>query len=233
MDHIYPLPRIDETIASLHTAKIYTKFNVMWGFKNIFLDKDSQKYAAIISEYGVHKPEPMTSCHSWFAVYQAFDNPHHVCLGDKSYILAPGTGQVILQVKLRDGEERLMMLCDVYYVPNLDGSLLSISHLTRHKYQITFDTARFEINDPQGQLVAQGIESQGLFIVKALAYVEHAYNITVHHPSKIHNPTPLTLAARVCESYADLTTWHWQLGHANHNAICYLAKSGLVKGMRL
>ena len=81
--------------------------------------------------------------------------------------------------------------------------------------------------------VAQGIESQGLFIVEALAYVKHAYNITVHHPSEIHNPTPLALAARVHESYADLTTWHWQLGHANHNAICYLAKSGLVKGMRL
>ena len=56
---IYPLPRIDETISCLKKAKIYSKYDVMWGYKRILMDPESQHYAAIICEFGVYKPTVM------------------------------------------------------------------------------------------------------------------------------------------------------------------------------
>ena len=56
---IYPLPRIDETISRLKKAKIYSKYDVMWGYKRILMDPKSQHYAAIICEFGVYKPTVM------------------------------------------------------------------------------------------------------------------------------------------------------------------------------
>ena len=56
---IYPLPRIDETISHLKKAKIYSKYDVMWGYKRILMDPESQHYVAIICEFGVYKPTVM------------------------------------------------------------------------------------------------------------------------------------------------------------------------------
>ena len=56
---IYPLPRIDEMVSCLKKARIYLKYDVMWGYKRILMDPDSQHYAAIICKFGVYKPTIM------------------------------------------------------------------------------------------------------------------------------------------------------------------------------
>ena len=56
---IYPLLRINETITCLWDSEIFSKFDVMWGYKRILMDPASQHYAALICKFRVFKPTIM------------------------------------------------------------------------------------------------------------------------------------------------------------------------------
>jgi hypothetical protein len=71
--------------------------------------------------------EPVSSRRDWYVAYHPFDKPSRVYLGDKRYIHAYGKGQIVLDVNLGSDNRQLATLQDVYYVPRLDGNLLSVA----------------------------------------------------------------------------------------------------------
>ena len=72
----------------------------------------------------------------------------------------------------------------MYYVPDLNGNLLSVFYLVNCKYHIHFLLQNtwfaVEINDPDGCIIAYGHEENGLFIFDGTTCLpkEHA-NVTI------------------------------------------------------
>ena len=62
----------------------------------------------------------------------------------------------------------IYLVQNVYYIPDLNGNLLSVSYLVNHKYHVHFllwnTQPAVEINDPDGHVIAYGHEENGLFI---------------------------------------------------------------------
>ena len=75
----------------------------------------------------------MSSQQRWFIIYEKLLEPHCVCSGNKYSILAIGTSQIQFTVTVGDYDSEYI-LSDIYYIPNLNGNLLSVSTLN-HKYE--------------------------------------------------------------------------------------------------
>jgi len=51
----YPLPNINTMLAKLKEAKVYSKFDLAYGYYQIPMDPESQKYTAFICEFGLYE----------------------------------------------------------------------------------------------------------------------------------------------------------------------------------
>ena len=69
----------------------------------------------------------MTCECSWFMTFHPLVPPQPMTVGDGRSISATGIGRICLDVNIGDGETRETILQDVYYIPKLDGNLLSVS----------------------------------------------------------------------------------------------------------
>ena len=72
----------------------------------------------------------------------------------------------------------------MYYIPDLNGNLLSVSYLVNRKYHIYFllwnTRPAVKINDPDGHVIAYGYEENGLFIFDGTTCLpEECANITI------------------------------------------------------
>ena len=80
---------------------------------------------------------PMSSQWDWFISFKELKHPKHVWLSDEHYIHAMGIGSISLHLK-QDGKLEKAIVPGVYYVPDLEGNLLSVSHFVRRGYSINF-----------------------------------------------------------------------------------------------
>ena len=55
----YPLPLISELIAQVQNVKLFTKFNIRWGYNNICIKKGDKHKAAFIMNQGLFEPTVM------------------------------------------------------------------------------------------------------------------------------------------------------------------------------
>jgi len=55
-------------------------------------------------------------------------------MGDERYIYTVGVGQVKIMMR----QKAIYLVQNVYYVPDLNGNLLSVSYLVNCKYHIHF-----------------------------------------------------------------------------------------------
>ena len=62
----------------------------------------------------------------------------------------------------------IYLVQNMYYVPDLNGNLLSVSYLVNCKYHVHFllwnTQSAIEINNPDGHVIAYGYEENDLFI---------------------------------------------------------------------
>jgi len=72
----------------------------------------------------------MSCQHKWFTTYHRLVPPQSVTVGNGMSIPAVGIGCIHVNLKLDSGCTSTTVIRDVYYVPNLDGNLLSISYLS-------------------------------------------------------------------------------------------------------
>jgi hypothetical protein len=62
--------------------------------------------------------------------------PHPVIIGDGRSTSATGIGRVCVDVDIGEGKWLETILQDIYYVPKLDGNLLSVLHLTNKGFDV-------------------------------------------------------------------------------------------------
>ena len=178
----------------------------------------------------------MTSNCEWLENYRKLSKPKKVCMGDERYIYAVGIGQV----KITMHQKAIYLVQNVYYVPDLNGNLLSVSYLVNHKYHVHFllrnTRPAVEINDPDGYVIAYGHEENGLFIFDGTTCLpEECANITILSNLKLVNDS---VEEKMDEppqkkSTGSLTTWHKCLGHIAKATVKKLSKKQMVKGMEI
>ena len=101
-------------------------------------------------------------------------------MGDKRYIYTVGVGQV----KIAMHRKAIYLVQNMYYVPDLNSNLLSVSYLVNCKYYVYFllQNTQFavEINNPDGHVIAYSHKENGLFIFNSTTYLpEECTNITI------------------------------------------------------
>ncbi|KAF8165676.1 hypothetical protein B0H34DRAFT_648843, partial [Crassisporium funariophilum] len=110
----------------------------------------------------------MSSNRRWFHTFTELSSPKRVWLGDESFILATGIGQIFIDLHLPGGKSVTSCLTDVYFVPELHGNLLSVMRLNKSKYSVQFTAeARCEIYDRSNKLCGIAKPHDNLFIMES------------------------------------------------------------------
>ncbi len=185
----------------------------------------------------------MSSNRRWFHTFRELDTPKNVWLGDESFILATGIGQIFVDLHLPGGKMVTTCLTDVYYVPELHGNLLSVMRLNKSKYYVQFTPdVRCEIYDQSRELCGIAKPVENLYVLDSSPITrEHAYICTA--PSNLGSadsdldpssePQLSAFMAKEKTSKASLSTWHRRLGHAMLDSVRKLFKKKMVKGMEI
>jgi hypothetical protein len=56
---VYPIPRIEQILESLHGKELFTVFDVRMGYNNVLIKKEDQWKAAFKTPYGLYQPKVM------------------------------------------------------------------------------------------------------------------------------------------------------------------------------
>ena len=170
----------------------------------------------------------------WFMTYRWLVPPQSVTVGNGTYIPAVGIGRIRINLKLDGGHIATTIIRDVYYVPDLDGNLLSVSYLAEFNLEVTFGCDSCRILDGN-QVVGKGYKQNSLYLLAATPCLEDQTAYVVNGPSSSLDPElPLmALTSRKTSSEADLDIWHRRLGHVNVQSILKLLKKGMVDGMAI
>lgn len=128
-----------------------------------------------------------------------------VKIGNGAYLEGKGKGTVAIQ-----SHTGLKLISDVLYVPEIDQNLLSVAQLLENSYKVLFEDLHCQIKDPEGKEVCK-VQMKDKRFVLDLMNLEHA---AVH--KEVSNNTIL---------------WHKRLGHFHHDALIFMKKNNLAKGL--
>ncbi|THH04746.1 hypothetical protein EW146_g10095, partial [Bondarzewia mesenterica] len=181
----------------------------------------------------------MSSKRNWFSTYRELETLRKVWLGDNSYIVATGVGQILTEMCANDRWSRVL-LQDVLHVLDLHGNLLSVPQLAQRRARVQFINDKCEILDQNGVLTCEGHREDNLYIVKCRtitserAYLTHT-TAPCDDPSSGDDsePNSSALIARTKVSKADVQTWHRHLGHISIESVLRMIKKGMVRGMSI
>ena len=157
-------------------------------------------------------------------------------MGDKKYIYAVGVGQV----KIAMCWKTIYLVQNIYYVPDLNSNLLSVSYLVNRKYHVHFllwnTWPAVEIDDPDGCVIAYSHEENSLFIFDSTTYLsKECANVTILSNLKSVNDSveEKTDEPLQKKSTGSLTMWHKHLGHVAKATVKKLFKKQMVKGIEI
>ena len=87
-------------------------------------------------------------------------------MGNNHKLFAIGKGTVHIRTQAQ-GQERIGMLTEVYYVPGLKLSLASVSKMIRENHSVIFDKAGCRIKNQAGQEIMTASKQGNLFRLDA------------------------------------------------------------------
>ena len=176
----------------------------------------------------------MSCQHKWFTMYRQLVPPQSVTVGNGTSIPTIGIGCVSINLKLDGDHTAVTVIRDVYFMPNLDGNLLSVSCLANFNLEVVFSRDSCLILDGS-QLVGKGYKRNSLYMLAAKPCLENQTAYVINGPSSSLDPElPLTaLATQKTTSEADIDIWHRRLGHVNVQSILKLLRKGMVDGMAI
>ena len=147
-----------------------------------------------------------------FLEFHSSERPQHVTLGDGHSLSAIGTGNVSLELVLRNGKTRQCQLYNVLYVPKLSYNLLSVSKVTEAGKRVEFQSTDCQIVDQEGKMVAVGIRKGSLYYLSCRQ----------KRVDQVHM-SDAKLNGRSKEF-----VWHQRFGHLNEKSLHTLANQQLV-----
>src|SRR5258708_11814114 len=180
----------------------------------------------LIAQNGLSTPEPPHLCGNcdWFTSYHKLDTPREVILGNKQKILAPGIGQI--KVNLGVGKSsQLTTIHDVLYCPSISHNLLSVPQLTSIGAHTQFANKSCHIYSSSKRLIAIAELEDSLYRLPVTVVANEKAYITV-----VGTPDSANVAHSITAS-ASLDVWHARLGHISMDSILKMLQGGMVKGM--
>jgi hypothetical protein len=126
---------------------------------------------------------------------------------DDSMVFIEGVGTVLYECK--NVEHRT--LTNVYYIPRLRTSIISIGQLDEYGYEIGIKGGVLSLRDEEKRLLA-GIHCSPGRLYKLQLQIAH----------------PVCLAAHTSENS---WCWHARFGHVNFTSLKKMASDGLVRGL--
>jgi len=147
------------------------------------------------------------------SLFNKIDKQHkgEVLLANGQKIQTTGIGDILLQCTNPSGKEHLAKLCDVLYVPQLKGNLISVNKLVNKGLEVHFKGKQCNIIK-DGKTVASAEENKGLFQMKTLESVQKVTQ--VYKAECIH-------------------VWHNRMGHRDPQAIKNLEKQDRASGINI
>ena len=179
----------------------------------------------------------MSCNHNWFYSFFTLTRPIQVTLGDISCINATGMG--CIPVCMRANRQwNNAVLQDVLFVPELNGNLLLVAHLTECEANIRFTGTKCQLYTQSGHLTCSGQLQGKLYIMDMRTVVPetaHIANIE-SFPEEGDDLPPAAetaLVARSSSSKADVEIWLCWLGHLSTDTVVCMVKNRMVKGTEI
>jgi len=178
------------------------------------------------------------SCNrEWFYSFTTLARPIRVTLGDDSTIHATGVGRIPVRMRA-NGHWSNAVLQDVLFVPELNGNLLSVAHLTQRGADIRFTGEGCQLYTQTGQLTCSGQLRGKLYVMDMRTVVpERAHVAPIEAFPAEGEDFPVAaetaLVARSSTSKADVDTWHRRLAHLSVDTVMRMVRKGMVKGMEI
>ena len=129
----------------------------------------------------------MSCQRKWFTTYCQLVPFQSVTVGNGMSIPAVGIGRIHVNLKLDGGHTSTTVIRDIYYVPNLDRNLLSVSYLAKFNLEVTFGHDSCRILDGN-QMVGKGYKWNSLYLLAATPSLEDQTTYVVHSPLTSLNP---------------------------------------------
>ncbi|BBN03761.1 hypothetical protein Mp_2g26190 [Marchantia polymorpha subsp. ruderalis] len=130
-----------------------------------------------------------------------------VSFGDNSVVDIKGRGTVLITV--RGGEHRA--LTDVYFIPRLKTSIVSLGQLDENGYPSSIRDDYMSLWDRQDRLLAN-VTRSAYRLYKVVLQVAQPVCLSVRHGDGAWR-------------------WHERLGHQNFGALKTMARTGLLRGL--
>lgn len=124
-----------------------------------------------------------------------------------------GVGDIITNVKLRNGSTNCVKLCDVMHVPDFRNNLLSVSQITKNGYKVTFHENHAEVERKDGKIVLTAERKNELYLVYDSAQQEALFTTN--------------------NSDDSLRRWHERYGHLNVSDLKKLYNNNMVTGINI
>lgn len=121
-----------------------------------------------------------------------------IFMANQSYALVTGKGDITVDV-MANGKKMRQLIKDVYYIENLNKTLVSVPVMTAKGLKINFTGSKCKISNPNGELLAEAYLSDGL------------YNLTPNLDS-------VNIAHGVSKNYSDMI-WHHRFGHVPSDSL--------------
>lgn len=111
---------------------------------------------------------------------------------------------------------------------------MSVSHLTKCSFSVSFSQDQCKITNPSGSLTVKGEKHDSLFILCASSHAAECSYLVHAMEEPDNNPTGLwALVSWVKTLKGDLGLWHNRFGHTSEEAILKLERKGMVIGMEI
>ncbi len=160
----------------------------------------------------------------WFTSYHTLNTPHEVILGNRQKILAPGIGQIKVNLGVEKSSQ-LTTIHDILYCPSISHNLLSIPQLTSIGAHTQFTNKSCCIYGSLKRLIAIVELEDSLYRLPVTVVTNEKAYITV-----VGTPDSANVAHLITVS-ASLDVWHVHLGHISMDSILKMLQGGMVKGM--
>lgn len=130
--------------------------------------------------------------------------------GNETHVKGIGSGKLLCCDD--QGEEHEVILSEVYYVPELESNLISVSRLVSKGAEVIFSASSGCIIKSRGMIAAVARKSCGLYYLKIAK--EQGMHVTEHPKDCVH-------------------VWHRRLGHRDPEAIQRVVREDLATGVAI
>lgn len=152
--------------------------------------------------------------------------PIKVSVANGEELHSVGYGHVKVQMK-----NCVKMINNVYYVPKLSFSLLSVSEMTRKGYKVVFDEKQCQVFD-ESKIVAKATYINGVYRLDTLGYALSCSTgvDSAMDSQQVKNCGSGESLEQIGSSTVTQEVWHRRLGHLNTRSMALMQK-GMVFGI--